>query len=56
MDPQARVVLITGAAGNLGQSVARAFAATGAALALTDADASRLAALAQSLAAAPGRW
>lgn len=55
MDPQARVVLITGAAGNLGQSVARAFAATGAVLALTDADETRLTAAAQSLAVGPGR-
>lgn len=48
MDP--RVVVITGAAGNLGQAAARAFAATGAVLALSDSDAPRLAAVAKELA------
>src|SRR5689334_13214178 len=43
------VVLITGAAGSLGQAVARAFAARGAALALTDRSQERLAALSASL-------
>ena len=55
MDSQAHVVLITGAAGNLGQAVARAFAASGAVLALTDADGPRLAAVAQSLELGPER-
>lgn len=53
MDP--RVVLITGAAGNLGQAVARGFAAQGAVLALTDADEPRLGALKESLALPAGR-
>ncbi len=50
MATQAPVVLITGAAGNLGQAVARAFAASGAVLALTDGDPARLHAAAAELA------
>lgn len=47
---ETQVVLITGAAGNLGQAVARAFAASGAVLALTDGDQARLLAAAAELA------
>lgn len=48
-DKERPVVLITGAAGGLGQAVARMFAAHGAALALTDANAARLATLGKEL-------
>jgi short-subunit dehydrogenase len=44
-----RVVLVTGAAGGIGSSLARAFAAAGARLALVDRDEAGLAVLAESL-------
>ena len=44
-----RVVILTGAAGNLGQAVARAFAAQGARLALVDRDAQALESARQAL-------
>lgn len=47
---ETQAVLITGAAGNLGQAVARAFAASGAVLALTDGDPARLLAASAELA------
>lgn len=50
-----RVVLITGAAGNLGRAVAIAFAGTGARLALTDRDSERLGALRAELGLPPER-
>lgn len=49
------VVLITGAAGNLGRAVALAFAGTGARLALTDRDSERLGALRAELGLSPER-
>lgn len=52
-DPQ--VVLITGAAGGLGQVVARAFAKSGALLALTDQKTERLEGLRQSIGIESGR-
>ncbi len=55
METQAPVVLITGAAGNLGQAVTRAFAASGAVLALTDGDEARLHAVTTELALPAGR-
>lgn len=44
-----RRVLVTGAAGGLGQALARAFAATGASMVLADIDGDRLAAFAREL-------
>jgi NAD(P)-dependent dehydrogenase (short-subunit alcohol dehydrogenase family) len=51
----AKVVLITGAAGNLGRAAASAFARTGAKLALTDRDSDRLGALRAELGLSPER-
>lgn len=50
-----KVALITGAAGGIGAASARLFAAEGAALALADLDADRLAALAGEIEAGGGR-
>lgn len=50
-----QVVLITGAAGNLGRAVAQAFARTGATLALTDRDSEHLGAVRAELGLGPER-
>lgn len=50
-----QVVLITGASGNLGRAVARAFAQSGATLALTDRDSERLGTLRAELGLSPER-
>lgn len=55
MSSEPQVVLITGAAGGLGQVVARAFAKSGALLALTDQKTERLEGLRQSVGIESGR-
>jgi NAD(P)-dependent dehydrogenase (short-subunit alcohol dehydrogenase family) len=52
-DLDGKVVVVTGAAGNLGRAVVAAFARAGAALALLDRDEAGLAAAARAAAAAP---
>jgi len=51
-----RVVIVTGAAGNLGTAVARAFRAAGARLVLVDRDPDRLTRLFPDLAGSPGHY
>jgi 3-oxoacyl-[acyl-carrier protein] reductase len=53
MELTGRVVMVTGASGNLGAAVARGFQATGAQLVLADRAADRLSGLFPDLAAAP---
>ncbi|MBO0720633.1 MAG: SDR family NAD(P)-dependent oxidoreductase, partial [Blastocatellia bacterium] len=50
-----RVVMVTGAAGNLGQAVVRAFKSEGAALALVDRAEGRLSEIFPDLAGTPAR-